>query len=623
MMKKLILLTLLLLTPLLAKAQGSSVQGQVIGPNGFPRPGALITFCTSAATGTPCTPTVTIYQDVALTIPLTQPLAADGVGNYSFFVTPGTYKYTVTGPGISSPQTFTITVPCTLNSGCAPWVDVSFYGAVGDDTTDDTVAIQAAMDAGLTAGACVRFQGKTYKTTSILGLGTAPCLIGDGSQRTIIHNIATTCFAKKAGVTSVYDAYLSGIGCRDNNTGTSTSIGWDFTEFNRSEWHDLDVWYKQKGYLFKRNGGGAGFFYNRGFGLLANDNKMGMDFDTSFGLNQLNFYATQIQRRAGTWDAGGGEIGVNLSGNGINFFGLYASAAGATSTALKCQAGSSQNIIQGLYVEGLPTTDVDCDASVSPNYIDGLLSDGRVSPIIKDTNLNLTFRIDTPTITLNGATGQPPVQWSRSANANGAGTNMRLGFTAFYPPGATADPSSPAVFVGALTYRSDLARLRWFDAVGAGWHSVVGADTTDSLTNKTFDKTSNVAFRAASVDLTAQAAAITTTTVYAVPASGAGQYRISWNAKVTTVDAVSSTLGALTIVYTDPDGVVQTITAPASIAAGTIATTSTGNLTTTVLLGLPLLLNCKASTNITYAMAYISNTPGQMIYNLHIKLDSE
>lgn len=101
---------------------------------------------------------------------------------------------------------------------------------------------------------------------------------------------------------------------------------------------------------------------------------------------------------------------------------------------------------------------------------------------------------------------------------------------------------------------------------------------------------------------------------------------MSWNAKVTTAattGGMTSTLGALTIVYTDPDSVVQTITMPASIAAGTIATTSTGNSTTTALLGLPLMLNCKASTNITYAMAYASDTAGEMKYNLHIKLEAQ
>lgn len=127
----------------------------------------------------------------------------------------------------------------------------------------------------------------------------------------------------------------------------------------------------------------------------------------------------------------------------------------------------------------------------------------------------------------------------------------------------------------------------------------------------------------ATVDLTAQGAAITTTNLNSATLA-AGQYRVSWNAKVTTpatTGAATSTLGALTIVYTDPDAVVQTITAPATIAAGTIATSSTGNSTTTVLLGMPLVVNAKASTNITYAMAYVSDAAGEMRYNLHILLE--
>ena len=124
------------------------------------------------------------------------------------------------------------------------------------------------------------------------------------------------------------------------------------------------------------------------------------------------------------------------------------------------------------------------------------------------------------------------------------------------------------------------------------------------------------------VDLTAQTAAIPTTTLYAVPASGAGQYRLSWSAKVTTPGTTSSTLGALTIVYTDPDGVVQTITAAAQNNAGTIETSDTGNLTTTVMIGLPLLLNCKAGTNITYAFGYASVGATAMQYNLHVRVEA-
>lgn len=121
------------------------------------------------------------------------------------------------------------------------------------------------------------------------------------------------------------------------------------------------------------------------------------------------------------------------------------------------------------------------------------------------------------------------------------------------------------------------------------------------------------------VDLTAQSAAIVTTTLFA--AVTATQYRVSWNTKITTAATTSSTLGALTITYTDPDGVVQTITAAAQSSTGVIETTDAGNTTTTVMIGIPMLLNVKASTNIQYAFAYASSGATAMQYNLHIRLE--
>lgn len=129
----------------------------------------------------------------------------------------------------------------------------------------------------------------------------------------------------------------------------------------------------------------------------------------------------------------------------------------------------------------------------------------------------------------------------------------------------------------------------------------------------------------AAADLIAQTAAITTAPLYAVPVGKAGQYRLTWNAKITTAattGAATSTLGPLTIVYTDPDGIAITLTAAAIISAGTVATSSTANTTSTVLVGIPQILNCKASTAITYAFAYASNTAAQMTFNLHLALES-
>lgn len=167
------------------------------------------------------------------------------------------------------------------------------------------------------------------------------------------------------------------------------------------------------------------------------------------------------------------------------------------------------------------------------------------------------------------------------------------------------------------------------DIIGDGTNAISNSGTFYDLGGNTIQGAlagsgvyNAVATGIARVDLTGQSAAIANNTVYIVPSNGGGQYLLSWNAKVTTAAGTSSTLGALTVKYTDPDGVVQTITCAAQSNAGAIETTDAGNATTTVLLGLPVLLNCKANTNIQYAFAYASNAANAMHYNLHMKIQA-
>lgn len=122
----------------------------------------------------------------------------------------------------------------------------------------------------------------------------------------------------------------------------------------------------------------------------------------------------------------------------------------------------------------------------------------------------------------------------------------------------------------------------------------------------------------ATVDLTAQGAAIAATTLYNVPAGGAGMYRISWVAKVTRAASVSSTLGGTNgfqIVYTDNDDSVVT-TSPR-----TGAVTDNGNTTVSVVSG-EIVVNAKASTTIQYKIDYTSSGATTMQFNLHIKLEA-
>lgn len=67
-----------------------------------------------------------------------------------------------------------------------PWVDVRAYGAVGDGSTDDTTAIQGAIDAVNAAGGGVVYLPKgTYKVTTFITLKSNVTLEGEGDTSVI------------------------------------------------------------------------------------------------------------------------------------------------------------------------------------------------------------------------------------------------------------------------------------------------------------------------------------------------------------------------------------------------------------------------------------------------------
>ena len=354
---------------------------------------------------------------------------------------------------------------------------VDARGLTGAQTLSVTVAVLSNVTLRLGAASFTwTGSGATFTVAD------HSAIIGVGSEQTIVFNSTTTGLAKSG--TTVYDVELRGFSIRDNNTGASTTIGFDFTEFNRSLFFDLDVWYKLKGYVFKQTT--AGNYYNRGFHLKTNDVKTSFDFDATGGsVNENQFYGTDIHKLAGTWDAGGGEIGVSVSGVGNEFYGIHIVVSGTGSKGVQYKpspAANNHNNFYDIYFESLPEADIDATNSTGKNTIYGFLSDGRTEPVVLDNNLNLTFHTDASGINLNGASGQPNEIWARSTAANGSGTGTRNNFTSFYPPSATADATSPTPLTGAIAYRSDLLRERFFD--GTNWHSLIGADTTDTLTNK-------------------------------------------------------------------------------------------------------------------------------------------
>ena len=93
---------------------------------------------------------------------------------------------------------------------------------------------------------------------------------------------------------------------------------------------------------------------------------------------------------------------------------------------------------------------------------------------------------------------------------------------------------------------------------------------------------------------------------------------MSWSAAITTADGVSSVLGGTNgfqVIYTSPtDSVVKTTVAGNSV-------TSSANTTGTAVGGVEVIY-AKNATNIQFTYGYTSATPGQMIYELHVTLES-
>jgi hypothetical protein len=94
-----------------ALAQGSRKDDVVFNAQGRPMGGATVRVCTSAASGQPCTPLASLFSDAALTQPLLNPIATDGLGNYTFYAAPGRYEIEISGPGITTKQLPNVILP--------------------------------------------------------------------------------------------------------------------------------------------------------------------------------------------------------------------------------------------------------------------------------------------------------------------------------------------------------------------------------------------------------------------------------------------------------------------------------------------------------------------------------
>lgn len=81
---------------------------------------ASIRVCTEPATGSPCSPLASIYSDAALSVPLSNPMAADIFGNYTFYVAGGTYHIQITGSGVIQQDLPYVGIGSGINGSITP-----------------------------------------------------------------------------------------------------------------------------------------------------------------------------------------------------------------------------------------------------------------------------------------------------------------------------------------------------------------------------------------------------------------------------------------------------------------------------------------------------------------------
>lgn len=111
----------------------------------------------------------------------------------------------------------------------------------------------------------------------------------------------------------------------------------------------------------------------------------------------------------------------------------------------------------------------------------------------------------------------------------------------------------------------------------------------------------------ASVALTTQSAAIVTATVYTTP--DAGIYRVSWYLRKTIADGVSSSV-QITVGWVDH--AVSLTESGAAVTTDTVTAQQSGSK----------VVYADAITDLTYAIAYASNTANKMQYELYVEVEA-
>src|SRR5215472_12698209 len=134
--------------PQVARAQGSRKDDIVLNAQGRPMAGALVRVCTSAAMGQPCSPLASLFSDPALTQALANPIPTDGLGNYSFYATPGRYEIEISGPGITTKQLPNVILPNDPSSPTFSGISAFSLNLSGNLTVNGNTSVIGNLASG-------------------------------------------------------------------------------------------------------------------------------------------------------------------------------------------------------------------------------------------------------------------------------------------------------------------------------------------------------------------------------------------------------------------------------------------------------------------------------------------
>ena len=231
-------------------------------------------------------------------------------------------------------------------------INVRVYGARGDGVTDDTAAIQAALDASLN----VFIPSGTYKTSSPLTVRSNHHVYGSGFLNSIILNTTTDGLTRQ-GSGDVTHITLRDFQIQTANNGTNTQIGFDLTRFSMSSFDRLAAQFHNTGFKLSRGNPAGNSFFNTFGTIYGLRNKTGVLFEDvlSGTVPNANSIDNLIIEDVGVWSGGNG---IDLSGNGNSFKRIYVGMSGGNS-AIKIRNVAGSNHIYNLYAESNITYAVD------------------------------------------------------------------------------------------------------------------------------------------------------------------------------------------------------------------------------------------------------------------------